>query len=138
MDKETERKQWLLCPTCGGDRVLRPGIIEKIMSRGSTREQAEEYVKGTITYLWCPQESMHAKGMVPLSALEDGAYYCGKCRNAQVARWDAVKQQFTYMREKFGHVYPEAIGYWLEGHHFDEFQPYGKLDNPPFEIPMKW
>ena len=136
MDRETERKQWLLCHICGRDRVLKPGTIEKIMSHGSTREEAEEYVKGTNTYLWCPQEHVNPV-MVPISALEHGAYYCGKCRNAQVARWDAVKQQFTYMREKFGHVYPEAIRYWVEGHHFDEFRPYSKLDNPPFEITVK-
>ena len=80
------------------------------------------------------------KELVPLEQLVHGFYYRGKCRNAQVARWNAETQKFVYMREKFGHVFPEDIGYWIEAkpgeHRFDEFKPYALMENPPFEIPL--
>lgn len=40
-----------------------------------------------------------------------------------------------YMREKFGNVYPESIGHAENDDGFDLFQPYGIIENPPFEIP---
>lgn len=78
--------------------------------------------------------------MVLLDELEHGAYYQGDCRNASIARWNAETNQFVYMRTKFTAVYPEEIGYWIEAksgeERFDEFKPFSKVDNPPFEIPM--
>lgn len=143
MDAATEKLQWSLCVFCGAQKVQDPTIVDKLMGHGKTREEAEAYVResGSV-YLVCPNREQHThahpKGfpMVPLEQLEHGAYYTGKCRNAVVARWNAETQKFIYMREKFRFVYPEEILYWVEGHHFDEFRPYAKLENPPFEIPL--
>ena len=78
--------------------------------------------------------------MVPFEKLEHGAYYHGDCRNASIARWNAEWGYFVYIRTKFASVFPEKIGYWVEAqpgeHRWDEFKPYGKLENPPFEIPL--
>jgi len=67
---------------------------------------------------------------------EDGAYYRGKCRNAQMARYSSSKNNFVYMREKFGHVYAESIGHAENDNGFDLFKPYALMENPPFEIPF--
>lgn len=48
-------------------------------------------------------------GVLKASELKDGVYYFGKCRNAYVARWDAKREKFTYIREKFGDRFPEDI-----------------------------
>ena len=78
--------------------------------------------------------------MVPKDKLEHGAYYHGDCRNASIARWNATDDRFIYIRQKFGDVFAEAIGYWVEAqpgeHRWDEFKPYVKMENPPFEIPL--
>ena len=79
--------------------------------------------------------------MVPLGDLEHGAYYFGTCRNAQVARWNAKTQRFMYVRVKFSEVFPEEIGYWMDAKpgetRLDQFKPYGKVENHPFEIPLR-
>ena len=54
-------------------------------------------------------EACYAAGMIRMSDLVDGKYYGGDCRNASVAKWNATKQCFTYMRSKFGDVFPEDI-----------------------------
>lgn len=143
MDAATEKLQWKLCPFCGAERVVDPKVIDNLTKEGKmSREEAEKYAQENV-YLACPNRETHAnahpKGypMIPLEQLEDGAYYTGKCRNAVVARWNAKTQRFTYMREKFRFVYTEEIAYWVEGHQFDEFRPYAKLERPPFEIPFR-
>ena len=142
MDAEVEKKQWDLCPFCGSEKVFgayAKGVCERMVARGDTQEAAERYVNHSV-YRECPTPEKHKEGMVPFEELENGAYYLGSCRNAGIARWNAETKQFVYMREKFGDVYPEEIGYWVEAqpgeHRFDEFKPYCKSDSPPFEIPM--
>jgi hypothetical protein len=136
MKAEEEKRQWEICGYCGAEETPE-AYVAYLMARGKTREQAEEHVfRGQYgTYRMCPNEHTNCV-MVPLNELEHGAYYHGHCRNATIARWNAEKQYFVYMREKFRTVFPESIKYWVEGHHFDEFQPFGKLENPPFEIPL--
>lgn len=145
MEAAEEKKQWGMCVFCGaqmgfGDRAR--GLVEKWVAEGrTTREEAEAYVYHGNIYKECPNAKEHGdKPMVPFGQLEHGAYYHGSCRNAHVARWNANQQLFVYMRQKFGHVYPEEIGYWVEAkpgeHRFDEFKPYGKLAVPVFEIPL--
>lgn len=135
MTPEVEKRQWKICPVCGGEKTVE-ATVQRLMTAGRTREQAVEFMGDGTAWLNCPQEHINPV-KVPLRELEHGAYYHGHCRNATVARWDANKQQFVYWREKFRYCYTEAIGYWVEGHHFDEFQPYGKVENPPFEIPLE-
>lgn len=58
------------------------------------------------------------------SDLVDGEYYFGSCRNSNCARWDAEKQEFTYMRTKFGTRFPETIKHPEDDDGFDLFVPY--------------
>jgi hypothetical protein len=66
----------------------------------------------------------YGKGMLRKDQLEDGKYYLGDCRNASVARWHAGKDAFTYMRHKFGDVFPEDISYPTDDPDFDVFTPF--------------
>lgn len=50
-----------------------------------------------------------------------GAYYRGRCRNADTARWCAVDQQFYHWRNKFGHHYIESIKHPEDDKMFDVF-----------------
>ena len=123
MEIEVVESQWYTCKYCGAQKV-----------RG-------DYAIGhPSVYLECPNRELHTEEMVPFEQLEHGVYYYGSCRNATFARWNAETNQFVYMRRKFNNTFPEEIGYWIDAkpgeHRFDEFKPYGKLDAPPFEIPM--
>jgi hypothetical protein len=79
------------------------------------------------------------ESLLPKDQLEHGAYYTGTCRNASIARWNE-KGFFIHWRTKFYDTYPECIGYWVDAKpgeiRFDEFQPFAKLDNPRFTIPL--
>lgn len=58
---------------------------------------------------------------IPREQLEHGAYYWGRCRNANIARWNATTQKFTYWRIKFGHLFREEISAPESEQHFDVF-----------------
>jgi hypothetical protein len=62
-------------------------------------------------------------GMLPKSVLADGGYYAGRCRNANIARWRADRECFTYLREKFGSVHAEEIFHPEDDNGFDLFLP---------------
>ena len=143
MNSTEETKQWNLCPFCGAQKIhgeYAKQVIEKMVGGGKTKEEAEGYVNSSKAYLECPSVDSHTEVVLPLEQLENGAYYHGSCRNATFARWNGDTKRFVYMREKFGNVYPEEIGYWIEvkpgEHRFDEFKPYGKMDEMLFEIPL--
>lgn len=40
--------------------------------------------------------------MIPKAEMKAGANYKGYCRNANIAHWDDKKQEFVYIRYKFG------------------------------------
>jgi hypothetical protein len=135
------------CPFCGSEMIFgkqAEDLIGRIVARGTSREDAEKYVKypNHSTYTECPTPGRHKDGnpMVPVEELEHGAYYFGSCRNARVARRNAETKRFVYVREKFGQVFCEDIGYWVAAtageHRFDEYKPYCKTESPPFEIPL--
>ena len=74
---------------------------------------------------------------IPKAHLTDGFYYAGKCRNANVARWNADDQQFYHWREKFGRTFVETIEYWDVNGTFDGFIPLFDLGvDPPKAIPL--
>jgi hypothetical protein len=147
MRSELYEQQYMLCLGCGKTKVwgkeadrVKHGLMNREDGRpGLTEEDAIAYIREyPDLYFDCP-DGGHAKfEMVPFDQLEHGAYYTGHCRNAAVARWDAEREQFVYLREKFDQRFLEEIRYWVEAlpgqHKFDEFKPYFKLDNPPFEI----
>jgi hypothetical protein len=129
MDKETEAKQWSLCPFCGAQKTLDDTVVAKA---------GEEYARKHYYYVClnaeCAKLNRHSECLrMPFI---DGAYYHGICRNARVARYTAATNRFTYMREKFGRVFPEGIGHAENDNGFDLFKPYGILETPPFEIPQ--
>lgn len=73
-------------------------------------------------------------GLLPAAGLVDGRYYYGHCRNARVARWDAARQVFTYMRSKFGSAYPEDIRTVENDDGYDLFLPVAEIDPEPGEV----
>lgn len=68
--------------------------------------------------------------------LIDGAYYTGRCRNANVARWDAKTNRFYHWRTKFGHRYVEWIFHPDDEKQFDVFEAEAICENPPARIPL--
>jgi hypothetical protein len=48
-------------------------------------------------------------GKIPKAELKHGAYYFGRSRNADTARWDARRNVFAYRRTKFGHTYGDTL-----------------------------
>ena len=124
IDLATAHRQWDICPWCGrvGHSSYHGGVnLSGFDSCSAMRD-------GML-----PE-------MVPKDLLEHGSYYHGTCRNGRVARWSYETRKFTHIRVKSGRAFPETIGYWTEAQpgefRFDEFRPYGKLEIPPFEIPM--
>lgn len=75
--------------------------------------------------------------IIPKENLEHGAYYEGKCRNANVARWNAERQLFYHWRNKFGNEFVETIECPEDEKHFDVFVAEKKVDaNTVREIPF--
>ena len=69
--------------------------------------------------------------------LKHGAYYEGHCRNAQVARWNAEKTVFVHWRTKFNDTFLEEIRHPDDDKVYDVFRPWGEVDAPEREIPLK-
>src|ERR1035437_2947918 len=75
--------------------------------------------------------------LVPKSALRDGAYCIGRCRNACVARWNAMEKCFYHWREKFGRIYIEKIKHPVDESEFDVFRVLEEEEaDRKFEIPF--
>jgi hypothetical protein len=79
------------------------------------------------------QEACKA-GVLLKRDLEHGKYYFGQCRNAHVARWDADRQCFTYIREKFDHRFPEDIKHPEDDNGFDFFSPVCQVEPEEQEV----
>ena len=69
--------------------------------------------------------------------LEHGAYYAGRCRNANEARWNADRQCFVHWRTKFDNTFLEEIRHPEDEKMFDVFVVEAKIDRPKKEIPLK-
>ena len=68
--------------------------------------------------------------------LEHGAYYKGRCRNANEARWNGVRECFVHWRTKFGSTFTEEIKHPEDDKDFDVFVVNEKIDKPEREIPL--
>jgi len=79
------------------------------------------------------KEAKKAAECVQKQNLVDGAYYEGRCRNAELARWFAKENRFTYWREKFGATFLEDINHPADDNGFDLFYPKAKVDEPTDE-----
>lgn len=69
----------------------------------------------------------HDAGVIPKSDLVDGAYYWGTCRNAEMARWDAQKNVFWYIRDKWHDTFVESINVIEDDDGYDLFLPIKKV-----------
>ena len=71
---------------------------------------------------------------IPKDKLVDGNFYAGRCRNANIARWNAQDNQFYHWRTKFDRTFIETIDYWVVDGQFDGFIPLFDLgaDVPQF------
>lgn len=72
-------------------------------------------------------EYLLKRGMIPKKDLEDGVTYCGMCRNAEEAIWNAEKQKFIYKRTKFNYTFDEDINHPEDDNGYDLFIPIKKL-----------
>ena len=68
--------------------------------------------------------------------LKHGAYYEGTCRNASIARWDAIGNVFTHWRTKFGHTYLEEINCPEDDKTYDVFIAIKEIPTPTKGIPI--
>ncbi len=61
--------------------------------------------------------------MIAKTDLEHNKFYIGECRNAKLARWDADKQKFIYLRYKCGFEFMEEICHPNDEKIYDVFIP---------------
>jgi hypothetical protein len=73
-------------------------------------------------------------GMIPLSEMEDGAYYLGWCRNAVVAKWQKDKGCFIHWRTKFSSVFTEEINHPEDDDGYDVFTPLKEIEPTEAEL----
>ena len=66
--------------------------------------------------------------------LRHGAYYEGECRNATIARWNAVTNRFYYWRYKFGYNIIDDIKCPEDEEVYDVFYPHREIDVVEREI----
>lgn len=69
--------------------------------------------------------------MLTKDQLVHGEYYLGRCRNAEIARWNANKQHFVYRRYKFGTTFLETIKHPDDDQIWDVFDVIEHLPNLP-------
>ena len=79
-------------------------------------------------------EILYKNGILKKEELKDGKYYLGKCRNANVAKWDEQGKCFWYMRNKFGSTFPEKINHLQDDNRFDLFVPLKEVEPKDNEI----
>jgi hypothetical protein len=86
----------------------------------------EDQLRAIMSNIHRWSEAMEAQGfhLLRKEELKDGLYYYGHCRNASVAKWNAEKQLFTYMRTKFCDRFPEDIDPYFIDNGYDQFYPY--------------
>lgn len=75
--------------------------------------------------------------MLNKNELEHGKYYNGKCRNANIARWNGDEGVFYHWRTKFESVFIETIKHPEDDDIYDVFIPESICLEPPKEIPFK-
>lgn len=72
--------------------------------------------------------------------LVHGAHYKGRCRNAEVARWDATRGKFVHRQYECGFLTTEEICHPADEHRYDVFIPEVRIMVPvdeviPFYVP---
>jgi hypothetical protein len=66
-------------------------------------------------------------GAIPKKDLEDGVWYYGDYRNANLGKWDAVKNEFGHWRYKFGFMW-DTCKHFEDDNMFALFVPLRKAN----------
>lgn len=69
-----------------------------------------------------------SKGAIPKKDLIDGQWYIGDHRRCKIAKWDANKNVFVYVREKFGQKYLDTCNHFQDDDGFALFVPIKKAE----------
>ena len=62
-------------------------------------------------------------GAIQKKDLVDGQFYAGDHRNATIAKWDAEKNKFIYMRTKWGATYEDDCNHFEDDDGYALFVP---------------
>ena len=62
-------------------------------------------------------------GAIPKKDLIDGQFYAGDHRNATIAKWDADKNKFIYMRTKWNSTYEDDCNHFEDDDGYALFVP---------------
>ena len=62
-------------------------------------------------------------GAIPKKDLVDGQFYAGDHRNATIAKWDADKNKFIYMRTKWNSTYEDDCNHFEDDDGYALFVP---------------
>lgn len=93
--------------------------MSKIETMSTMSGDRVNFPKGTL-------RDVPGQDFVRKSDLVDGEYYYGHCRNAKCAKWVAARNEFVYIRTKFGSRFSEGINHPEDDNGFDLFVPYFK------------
>jgi hypothetical protein len=72
-------------------------------------------------------------GAIPKKDLKDGMFYLGDHRNAEVARWNASKNEFEHWRTKFSSRYIDNINHFEDDNGYALFVPLKEATAEQFE-----
>ena len=107
------------CSLCFGFQT--PENVDDDRCSGSARLEMQRIGSVQRAYEFAMGLDRREDGYIAKHSLVHGQYYMGRCRNAGIARWDAVKQVFVHWRAKFGSLFLEEIKCREDELHFDVF-----------------
>lgn len=85
--------------------------------------------------MFIESDKMDYAAKIAKQDLQHGVYYKGRCRNAEVARWNAERQVFVHWRTKFGCKFLETIKHPEDELRYDVFVVECECE-PEEEIPF--
>ena len=107
--------------------------FEELLVLLNTDKPEHLYVPKDYSKAWL-QKAYSLKLFIPKKDLEDGAFYLGNCRNANIAVWNKKEEVFTYVREKYNSKFLEDINPIENDNGFDLFIPMEKYTPTPEEL----
>jgi hypothetical protein len=73
-------------------------------------------------------------GAIPKKDLVDGQFYAGDHRNATIARWDANKNKFIYMRTKWNATFEDDCNHFEDDDGYALFVPIKTATEEEYKI----
>lgn len=118
-----------------GDKIQTYQQAKYCMSKG---EKFKTYnVPRNYSKTWY-EANLQFQGFIPKDKLEHGKFYKGSCRNARWAYWDKSKEEFFYIRSKFGSNFVESINPLENDNGFDLFIPHEEYEPSDEEMAEFW